>query len=61
MVQRLEIALVVEDVLSRVLMEKVLAHTGRDYVVLRPMVERGVGNIRRSVTKYLNASRAVRL
>ena len=45
MVQRLEIALVVEDVLSRVLMEKVLAHTGRDYVVLRPMVERGVGNI----------------
>lgn len=59
MVQRLEIALVVEDVLSRVLMEKVLAHTGRDYVVLRPMVERGVGNIRRSVTKYLNASRAL--
>lgn len=59
MVQALEIALVVEDALSRVLMEKVLAHTGRDYVVLRPLVERGVGNIRRSVTKYLNASRAL--
>lgn len=59
MAQALEIALVVEDELSRVLMEKVLAHTGRDYVVLRPLVERGVGNIRRSVTKYLNASRAL--
>jgi len=59
MVKPLEIALVVEDVLSLVLMEKVLAHTERGYSVLRPLVERGVGNIRKSVTKYVNASRAL--
>ena len=59
MAQPLDIALVVEDVLSLVLMEKVLAHTGRGYTVLRPLVERGVGNMRKSVSKYLNASRAL--
>ena len=59
MAQPLEIALVVEDVLSLVLMEKVLAHTGRGYTVLRPLVERGVGNMRKSVPKYLSASRAL--
>lgn len=59
MTEPLEIALVVEDVLSLVLMEKVLAHTGRGYTVLRPLVERGVGNIRKSVPKYLSASRAL--
>jgi hypothetical protein len=59
MVKPLEIALVVEDVLSLVLMEKVLAQTERRYSVLRPLVERGVGNIRKSVTKYVNASRAL--
>jgi len=59
MTRPLEIALVVEDILSLVLMEKVLAHTGRGYTVLRPLVERGVGNIRRSVSKYLGASHAL--
>lgn len=59
MIQPLEIALVVEDALSFALMEKVLAHTGRGYQVLRPMVERGVGNIHRSMAKYLSASRAL--
>lgn len=59
MAKPLEIALVVEDVLSLVLMEKVLAHTGRGYTVLRPLVERGVGNIRKSVPKYVSASRAL--
>lgn len=59
MAQPLEIALVVEDALSLVLMEKVLAHTGRGYTVLRPMVERGVGNIRKSVVKYQTASHAL--
>ena len=59
MAQPLDIALVVEDVLSLVLMEKVLAHTGRGYTVLRPLVARGVGNMRKSVSKYLNASRAL--
>lgn len=59
MAQPLEIALVVEDILSLVLMEKVLAHTVRGYTVLRPLVERGVGNIRKSVPKYLTASLAL--
>jgi len=59
MAQPLEIALVVEDVLSLVLMEKVLMHTGRGFNVLRPLVERGVGNIQKSVRKYLSASRAL--
>ena len=37
-------------------MEKLLAHTGRGYAVTRQLVERGFGNIRRSVVKYRNAS-----
>jgi len=52
----LEIALVVEDALSLALMEKTLAHTGRGYAVMRPLVERGVGNMRKSVDKYRGAS-----
>ncbi|HNE70982.1 MAG TPA: hypothetical protein PKN26_02440 [Giesbergeria sp.] len=55
----LEIALVVEDALSLALMEKTLAHTGRRYVVARTLVERGVGNMRKSVGKYLGASRVL--
>lgn len=55
----LEVALVVEDVLSLVVMEKVLTHTGRGYKVVRQMVERGVGNIRQSIAKYRNASNAL--
>jgi hypothetical protein len=55
----LEIALVVEDVLSLTVMERLLAHTGRGYVVARPMVEHGIGNIRRSIEKYRNSSRAL--
>lgn len=51
-----EIALVVEDELSRAVMERVLSSTGRGFTVKLPMVERGFGNIRRSVTKYRNAS-----
>lgn len=59
MTEPLEIALVVEDVLSLVLMEKLLAHCGRSYTVLRPLVERGVGNIYKSIAKYRSASRAL--
>ncbi len=59
MAELLKIALAVEDVLSFTLMEKVLAHTGRGYTVLRPMVERGVGNIRKSLAKYRTASHAL--
>lgn len=56
MVQSLDIALVVEDELSRAVMERVLASTGRGYTIKLPLVERGFGNIRRSVAKYRNAS-----
>ena len=59
MAQPLEIALAVENALSLLLQDKVLAHTGRGYTVLRPLVERGVGNMRKSVPKYLSASRAL--
>ncbi len=55
----LEIALVVEDVLSCVVMEKLLTHTGRNYLIKRPLVERGSSNIRRSIPKYLSASHAL--
>lgn len=59
MAKSLEVALVVEDALSLVVMEKVLAHTGRGYIVVRPLVERGVSNIRKSINKYRNASHAL--
>lgn len=55
----LNVALVVEDELSLSVMLKVMAFTQRDYIVLRPLVERGVDNIRRSLPKYRNASRAL--
>lgn len=55
----LEVVLVVEDTLSLVVMAKLLAHTGRGYAVTRQLVERGFGNIRRSVVKYRNASHAL--
>ncbi|MCX7240515.1 MAG: hypothetical protein NTU86_08780 [Burkholderiales bacterium] len=59
MTKSLEIALVVEDVLSLVVMEKVLSHTGRHFLVMRPQVERGIGNIQRSIHKYRTASHAL--
>lgn len=55
----LEVALVVEDMLSLVVMAKLLTHTGRGYAIKRQLVERGFGNIRRSVVKYRNASHAL--
>ena len=55
----LDVALVVEDELSLSVMLKVMAFTQRDYIVLRPLVARGVDNIRRSLPKYRNASRAL--
>lgn len=54
--QALEIALVVEDALSLAVMERMLAFTGRSYVVKRPLVTRGAGTIKKSVEKYRQAS-----
>lgn len=59
MTNPLEVALVVEDVLSLYVMEKIMAHTQRGYAVLRTFNERGVDKIRLSLTKYRNASRAL--
>ena len=59
MPKSLEVALVVEDVLSLSVMMKVMAHTGRNYKVIRPLVERGVDNIRTAIAKYRNASHAL--
>lgn len=52
----LDVALVVEDALSYEVMARLLAATGRGYHVTLPLVERGCGNIQRSITKYRNAS-----
>ena len=57
--RKLDVALVVEDELSLSVMIKVVDFTERGYTVLRPLVERGVDNIRKSLTKYRNASRAL--
>lgn len=56
MTSSLQVALVVEDALSMSVMLKVMAHTERGYTVVRPLVERGVDNIRKSIVKYRNAS-----
>lgn len=55
----LDIALVVEDVLSLSVMEKVMAYTERGYAVIRPLNEGGIDKIRMSLTKYRNASRVL--
>lgn len=56
MPQALEIALVVEDALSLAVMERLLAFTGRGYVVKLEKVERGFSKILKSIPKYRNAS-----
>jgi len=55
----LDIALVVEDDLSLALMECILAGCERPYRIVLPKVERGFGNIKRSVAKYRAASRVL--
>jgi hypothetical protein len=59
MPRSLEVALVVEDVLSLYVMEKVMAHTKRGYVVARAINVGGVDRIRMSLTKYRTASLAM--
>jgi hypothetical protein len=49
------IALVAEDELSMSVLERLVDDSGR-FVVARRLVERGFGNIKRSVTKYKQAS-----
>ncbi len=59
MTHSLEVALVVEDLLSLYVMEKVMAHTKRGYKVLRPLVEGGSDKIRSAINKYRTASHAL--
>lgn len=52
----IDIALVAEDELSFAVMECVLLRCGRSFRVTLPRIERGFGNIKRSVSKYRAAS-----
>lgn len=55
----MQLALVAEDDLSMAVLERVCADVRHDAVVARRLVERGVGNIKRSLDKYRNASRVI--
>jgi hypothetical protein len=50
------IALVAEDELSMAVLERTVTASGRPFLVARRLVEHGYGNIKRSITKYLQAS-----
>lgn len=52
----LRIALVAEDELSMDVVERVVVASGRDFKVAGRFVERGFGNIKRSMLKYCQAS-----
>jgi len=53
------VALVAEDELSMVVLERVVGASERSFAVTRRLVEHGCGNIKRSVPKYRNASHVV--
>jgi len=53
------IAIVAEDELSMAVAERVVTASGRPFVVSRRLVERGFGNIKRSIKKYRQASHVV--
>lgn len=54
-----QIGLVAEDDLSMAALDRVCTDAGRDFVVARRLVERGVGNIKRSLDKYRQASHVI--
>jgi hypothetical protein len=55
----LSVALVAEDDLSMAMMNRLVAASGRSVEVSRRLVERGFGNIKRSVEKYRQASHVI--
>jgi hypothetical protein len=55
----LSVALVAEDDLSMAVMNRLVAASGRPIEVSRRLVERGFGNIKRSVSKYRQASKVI--
>lgn len=56
MPQPTRIALVVEDELSLAVLEQVAAASDQRFDISRRFVERGFGNIKRSIAKYIHAS-----
>ena len=55
-----QLLIVAEDVLSLEVLKKVLIATGRAHDIFREVNERGFGNIRKGIPKYLGASRGMR-
>ena len=55
----ISIAIVAEDELSMAVAERIVDASGRSFVVSRRLVERGFGNIKRSIKKYRQASHVV--
>lgn len=55
----IDIAVVVEDDLSLAVLGRVIDSSGREFRITRPFVERGFGNIKRSIDKYRQASRVL--
>jgi hypothetical protein len=59
-VESVRIVLVVEDEVSRAVMERLMLESGRQFVLaLPPRVCRGAGNIFRDLPRYRNACKAV--
>lgn len=54
-----QIVVVVEDELSLALMERIVASSGQRFSIARRLIERGFGNIKRSVGKYRSASAVI--
>jgi hypothetical protein len=52
----IDIAVVTEDDLSLAVLERVINSCGRSFRITLPLVERGFGNIKRSIVKYRQAS-----
>lgn len=53
---RIDIALVAEDVLSLAVLQRLIEQTGRDFQIVRTFDEKGVGNIRKRLERYRQAS-----
>lgn len=55
----IHVVLVFEDELSEAVLRRLLIHSGRPFVVSHGILARGFGNIKRDVSKYKTACRAV--
>ena len=54
-----DIVLVAEDVLSLAVLQKLVEHTGRGFRVYLARNEKGIGNIRKNLQTYRNASKVL--